>query len=101
MRVAGKALSLNPIVFDGKHGTVLDSGTTYAYLPEPVFVAFKDAVRFYSCCSLFWIISYFFEVILLRFSRRLVKTLKLNDLSISQFFLNDINEGAICSYRYD
>uniref|UniRef100_A0A2N9FF27 Peptidase A1 domain-containing protein n=1 Tax=Fagus sylvatica TaxID=28930 RepID=A0A2N9FF27_FAGSY len=44
MRVAGKALSLNPIVFDGKHGTVLDSGTTYAYLPEPVFVAFKDAI---------------------------------------------------------
>ncbi|GMN34460.1 hypothetical protein TIFTF001_004700 [Ficus carica] len=43
IHVAGKKLPLNPMVFDGKHGTVLDSGTTYAYLPEPAFVAFKDA----------------------------------------------------------
>ncbi|KAL5753082.1 hypothetical protein ACOSP7_023253 [Xanthoceras sorbifolium] len=42
--VAGKPLSLNPKVFDGKHGTVLDSGTTYAYLPEAAFVAFKEAI---------------------------------------------------------
>ncbi|XP_066334594.1 uncharacterized protein [Miscanthus floridulus] len=26
------------------YGTVLDSGTTYAYLPEQAFVAFRDAV---------------------------------------------------------
>jgi hypothetical protein len=45
IHVAGKPLPLNPSVFDGKHGTVLDSGTTYAYLPEAAFVAFKDAVR--------------------------------------------------------
>ncbi|XP_031267136.1 aspartic proteinase-like protein 2 [Pistacia vera] len=44
IRVAGKPLPLNPRVFDGKHGTVLDSGTTYAYLPEAAFVAFKDAI---------------------------------------------------------
>ncbi|KAM7510441.1 hypothetical protein LguiB_009316 [Lonicera macranthoides] len=44
IHVAGKALPLNPRVFDGKHGTVLDSGTTYAYLPEAVFVAFKDSI---------------------------------------------------------
>ncbi|XP_061342538.1 aspartic proteinase 36-like [Gastrolobium bilobum] len=44
IRVAGKRLPLNPKVFDGKHGTVLDSGTTYAYLPEAAFVAFKDAI---------------------------------------------------------
>ncbi|KAM4128291.1 hypothetical protein ACJW30_02G155800 [Castanea mollissima] len=44
IHVAGKPLMLNPIVFDGRHGTVLDSGTTYAYFPEPVFVAFKDAI---------------------------------------------------------
>lgn len=37
-------MPLNPKVFDGKHGTVLDSGTTYAYLPETAFVAFKDAI---------------------------------------------------------
>lgn len=37
-------MSLNPRVFDGKHGTVLDSGTTYAYLPEAAFAAFKDAI---------------------------------------------------------
>ncbi|KAJ8769309.1 hypothetical protein K2173_002513 [Erythroxylum novogranatense] len=44
IHVAGKPLHLNPRVFDGKHGTVLDSGTTYAYLPETAFVAFKDAI---------------------------------------------------------
>ncbi|CAK9144000.1 unnamed protein product [Ilex paraguariensis] len=42
--IAGKKLPLNPRVFDGNHGTVLDSGTTYAYLPEAAFVAFKDAI---------------------------------------------------------
>lgn len=45
MHVAGKALNLNPRIFDGNHGTVLDSGTTYAYLPEAAFAAFKNAVR--------------------------------------------------------
>lgn len=44
IHVAGKPLPLNPTVFDGKHGTILDSGTTYAYLPEAAFVSFKDAV---------------------------------------------------------
>ncbi|XP_044490217.1 aspartic proteinase 36-like isoform X2 [Mangifera indica] len=44
IHVAGKSLPLNPRVFDGKHGTVLDSGTTYAYLPEAAFVAFKNAI---------------------------------------------------------
>ncbi|KAI8534932.1 hypothetical protein RHMOL_Rhmol10G0135000 [Rhododendron molle] len=44
INVAGKKLPLNPKVFDGKHGTVLDSGTTYAYLPEEAFVAFKTAI---------------------------------------------------------
>lgn len=44
LHVAGKRLPLNPSVFDGKHGTVLDSGTTYAYLPEAAFEAFKHAI---------------------------------------------------------
>ncbi|KAL2333474.1 hypothetical protein Fmac_014687 [Flemingia macrophylla] len=44
IHVAGKRLPLNPNIFDGKHGTVLDSGTTYAYLPEPAFLEFKDAI---------------------------------------------------------
>lgn len=44
IHVAGKRLPLNPSVFDGKHGSVLDSGTTYAYLPEEAFLAFKEAV---------------------------------------------------------
>ncbi|KAJ3673043.1 hypothetical protein LUZ60_006417 [Juncus effusus] len=42
--VGGKALKLDPKVFDRRHGTVLDSGTTYAYLPEQAFTAFRDAV---------------------------------------------------------
>ncbi|KAL4360483.1 hypothetical protein GQ457_04G035060 [Hibiscus cannabinus] len=44
IHVAGKQLRLNPSVFDGKYGTVLDSGTTYAYLPEAAFLAFKEAI---------------------------------------------------------
>ncbi|KAK8686048.1 hypothetical protein V6N13_125075 [Hibiscus sabdariffa] len=44
IHVAGKKLALKPSIFDGKFGTVLDSGTTYAYLPEKVFAAFKDAI---------------------------------------------------------
>ncbi|KAL8540778.1 hypothetical protein ACS0TY_002121 [Phlomoides rotata] len=44
IHVAGKKLAINPKVFDGKHGTVLDSGTTYAYLPEAAFGPFKEAI---------------------------------------------------------
>ncbi|CAN1191218.1 Aspartic proteinase 36 [Linum perenne] len=44
IHVAGKKLQLDTKVFDGKHGTVLDSGTTYAYLPETAYNAFKDAI---------------------------------------------------------
>ncbi|PON54240.1 Aspartic peptidase [Parasponia andersonii] len=44
MHVAGKPLKLSPKVFDRKHGTVLDSGTTYAYLPEEAFHVFKAAI---------------------------------------------------------
>ncbi|KAJ0261294.1 hypothetical protein HA466_0044430 [Hirschfeldia incana] len=44
MHVAGKSLKLNPKVFNGKYGTVLDSGTTYAYFPKEAFNAIKDAV---------------------------------------------------------
>ncbi|CAN4108700.1 unnamed protein product [Withania somnifera] len=44
IHVAGKPLKINPRFFGGKHGTILDSGTTYAYLPEAAFVAFKSAV---------------------------------------------------------
>ncbi|XP_066391149.1 aspartic proteinase 36-like isoform X1 [Miscanthus floridulus] len=44
IHVAGKALRVDSRIFDSKHGTVLDSGTTYAYLPEQAFVAFRDAV---------------------------------------------------------
>ncbi|KAJ6399967.1 hypothetical protein OIU84_015594 [Salix udensis] len=44
LHVAGKPLKLKPKVFDEKHGTVLDSGTTYAYFPEAAFHALKDAI---------------------------------------------------------
>ncbi|KAJ8762492.1 hypothetical protein K2173_007931 [Erythroxylum novogranatense] len=44
IHIAGKPLKLNPNIFDGKHGTVMDSGTTYAYFPEEAFRAFKDAI---------------------------------------------------------
>ncbi|XP_057780286.1 aspartic proteinase 36-like [Salvia miltiorrhiza] len=44
IRVAGKKLPLNSNVFDGQHGTILDSGTTYAYLPDAAFEAFKAAL---------------------------------------------------------
>ena len=37
---------LNPSTFVGKYGAVLDIGTRYAYFPENVYYAFKDAVSF-------------------------------------------------------
>ncbi|XP_024530855.1 aspartic proteinase-like protein 2 [Selaginella moellendorffii] len=45
IRVGGSPLRLKPEVFDGKYGTVLDSGTTYAYFPGAAFQAFKSAVK--------------------------------------------------------
>lgn len=42
--MAGKPLPLDPQVFNDKYGTVLDSGTTYAYLPEKAYVVFRDTV---------------------------------------------------------
>lgn len=57
MHVAGKMLAVDPKVFDGKHGTVLDSGTTYAYLPEAAFGAFKQAVR-NSCSHLLLLLNH-------------------------------------------
>ncbi|CAM6082211.1 unnamed protein product [Calypogeia fissa] len=44
IKVAGTALPVDPNVFNAKFGTVLDSGTTYAYLPEKAFNEFKRAV---------------------------------------------------------
>lgn len=44
IHVAGKPLHLSSKIFNGKHGAVLDSGTTYAYLPEQAFIAFKGAI---------------------------------------------------------
>ncbi|MBA0759655.1 hypothetical protein Gotri_022507 [Gossypium trilobum] len=44
MHVAGKRLKLPTGVFDGRHGAVLDSGTTYAYFQKDAFVAFRDAI---------------------------------------------------------
>lgn len=55
----GASLKLDSNVFNGKFGTILDSGTTYAYLPDRAFEAFTDAVSepafliFFcvACCS--------------------------------------------------
>ncbi|CAM6019432.1 unnamed protein product [Sphagnum balticum] len=44
VRVQGIPLKLDSGVFNQKYGTVLDSGTTYAYLPPKAFDAFKEAV---------------------------------------------------------
>ena len=44
IRVQGISLQVDASTFDGKYGTVLDSGTTYAYLPHQAFEAFKEAV---------------------------------------------------------
>lgn len=43
--VEGKPLLLEAGVFDGGYGTILDSGTTYAYLPAKAFNVLSEAVR--------------------------------------------------------
>lgn len=58
MHVAGKSLKLNPKVFNGKHGTVLDSGTTYAYFPKEAFIAIKDAVKYLKSCLYYFVSEY-------------------------------------------
>ncbi len=49
LRVQGIPLKVDSGVFNQKYGTVLDSGTTYAYLPPKAFDAFKEAVSQFSC----------------------------------------------------
>lgn len=46
--VQGQPLAVEPHTFDGRYGTILDSGTTFAYLPEHAFHVFKDAVSIYT-----------------------------------------------------
>ncbi|KAH7283587.1 hypothetical protein KP509_34G014900 [Ceratopteris richardii] len=42
--VAGTPLAVDPVVFDSKFGTVIDSGTTYAYFPDIAYKAFTQAL---------------------------------------------------------
>ncbi|WCJ22245.1 Eukaryotic aspartyl protease family protein [Euphorbia peplus] len=44
IQVAGELLELDPSVFDQSHGTIVDSGCTFAYLPNEAFFAFKYAI---------------------------------------------------------
>eukprot|EP00271_Cylindrocystis_brebissonii_P006838 TRINITY_DN19687_c0_g1_i2.p1 TRINITY_DN19687_c0_g1~~TRINITY_DN19687_c0_g1_i2.p1 ORF type:complete len:524 (-),score=110.06 TRINITY_DN19687_c0_g1_i2:317-1888(-) len=44
LSIDGTKLALDPYAFDQGYGVVLDSGTTFTYLPGPVFDAFKEAV---------------------------------------------------------
>lgn len=44
--MAGTPLPLDQGIFDSNFGTVLDSGTTYAYFPDKAFKAFTTAVSF-------------------------------------------------------
>jgi hypothetical protein len=45
MGVGGKALQVDPALFDEGYGSVMDSGTTFTYLPSLVFKAFTEAVE--------------------------------------------------------
>jgi hypothetical protein len=42
--IADTPLVLEHNVFDSNFGTILDSGTTYAYFPDAAFNAFKSVV---------------------------------------------------------
>lgn len=44
LKIGGKVLQLASGAFDQGYGVVLDSGTTFTYLPQPVFAQFKAAV---------------------------------------------------------
>lgn len=46
--VNGQILAINPAVFatSSSRGTIVDSGTTLAYLPEEAYVPFVNAVSF-------------------------------------------------------
>lgn len=93
IHIAGKQLPINPMVFDGKYGTILDSGTTYAYLPEPAFKAFKDAVRFSFIQFLLTLSVFPFDLSEFNFC---LKSQKGAYPSLTQylFMANDINKGT-------
>lgn len=44
LSVAGQRLNLATSMFNEGYGSVLDSGTTFTYLPSPAFRAVKQAV---------------------------------------------------------
>ncbi|KAL4433645.1 hypothetical protein ABPG75_000086 [Micractinium tetrahymenae] len=48
LAVDGQLLPVSQSLFDQGYGTVLDSGTTFTYMPTPVFQAFKIAVESYA-----------------------------------------------------
>ncbi|PSC67812.1 acid protease [Micractinium conductrix] len=45
LAVDGQLLPVSQSLFDQGYGTVLDSGTTFTYMPTPVFQAFANAVE--------------------------------------------------------
>ncbi|EFJ40170.1 hypothetical protein VOLCADRAFT_108309 [Volvox carteri f. nagariensis] len=48
IEVKGERLPLDPVMFDRGYGTVLDSGTTFTYLPSLAFEAMSRAVGQYA-----------------------------------------------------
>lgn len=48
LAVDGQLLPVSQSLFDQGYGTVLDSGTTFTYMPTPVFRAFASAVESYA-----------------------------------------------------
>ncbi|KAL4450641.1 hypothetical protein ABPG77_000997 [Micractinium sp. CCAP 211/92] len=48
LAVNGQLLPVSQSLFDQGYGTVLDSGTTFTYMPTPVFRAFASAVESYA-----------------------------------------------------
>lgn len=51
MSVGGNVLALANSAFQNGYGAVLDSGTTFTYLPPPVWAQFEKEVRCRLCFS--------------------------------------------------
>lgn len=80
-------------IFDKKYGTVLDSGTTYAYLPSQAFDAFEEAVSDSSCALIGYLGSMYLAASLSTIAEQICEIMKIeNDGSRLGGFLQVIQQ---------
>jgi hypothetical protein len=79
IQVQGVPLKVDASIFDKKYGTVLDSGTTYAYLPSQAFDAFEEAVSDSSCALIGYLGSMYLAASLSTIAEQIGEIMKMGE----------------------